>query len=203
VRSELVAPATTAVLTMELQRGVCGDLAAIAVLADAVRDLGVAVAAGRLCRAARAAGATVVHATFAMDPDGPEPNTPMIAQLARLPDYLRPGSAATALITELGPEAGDLVSERHHGLSPFGRTALDDLLRGRGITTVVICGVSLNIGIPGAVIEAVNHGYRVVVAADAVAGVPAEYSADVVRHTLRPLAPLATVAEIVAAWTGA
>ncbi len=46
---------------MELQRGVCGDLAALPDLRDAVAALDLPMRAGRICAAALAAGATVVH----------------------------------------------------------------------------------------------------------------------------------------------
>ena len=49
------------------------------------------------------------------------------------------------------------------------------------------------------VIEAVNHGYEVVLPTDAAAGVPAEYEADVLKHTYRLLARLTTVEEVCAA----
>ena len=56
-------------------------------------------------------------------------------------------------------------------------------------------------GILGATMEAVDLGYRVVVPVDGVAGVPADYAADVIRYSLRHLATLTTVDEVVAAWT--
>ena len=65
----LVNPETTAVLTMELQRGITGDLAAMQQLAEEVRALGVVDNAARLCAGARAVGASVVHCTAAFRPD--------------------------------------------------------------------------------------------------------------------------------------
>jgi nicotinamidase-related amidase len=51
------------------------------------------------------------------------------------------------------------------------------------------------------VMEAVNHGYEVVVPRDAVCGVPAEYADAVIDNTLRVLATVTTVDEVVAAWS--
>jgi len=63
--------------------------------------------------------------------------------------------------------------------------------------------VSLNVGVLGAVIEAVGLGYEVSVPTDAVAGVPGDYGAAVLRHSLTPLALLATVDELSGLWRGA
>ena len=43
------------------------------------------------------------------------------------------------------------------------------------MTTVVATGVSVNVGIMGLCLSAVDLGYQVVLVRDAVAGVPAEY----------------------------
>ena len=59
----LVDPVHTAVLTMELQKGVVGDDAFMPTLAVAVREAGILPVAGRVCASARAAGVRVVHGT--------------------------------------------------------------------------------------------------------------------------------------------
>jgi nicotinamidase-related amidase len=181
---------TVAVVTMELQRGVVGDLAVMPALADEVRRRGVIESTVRLLGAARAAGAPVIHCTAEFRPDraGSAENAPMLKAVLRNPDHMLAGSPAAALVPELGPEPTDIVMARRHGVSPFAGTSLDITLRNLGIDHVVVAGVSLNIGIVGLVIEAVNHGYRVTVAEDAVAGVPPEYGEQVLQHTVRLLA---------------
>ncbi len=67
----------------------------------------------------------------------------------RDPGYLLQGSELCDLLPELGPDPGDVICDRHHGLTPFSGTELDSLLRSAGIRTVVACGVSLNVGVPG------------------------------------------------------
>ena len=67
---DLLEPATTAVVTMELQQGVVGEGAMLQDLVDRVEAAGTIGAAGRLCAAARAAGASVVHCTAERRPDG-------------------------------------------------------------------------------------------------------------------------------------
>jgi len=65
---------------------------------------------------------------------------------------------------------------------------------------VVATGVSLNLGIPGLAIEAVNLGYRVAVVTDAVAGVPRDYGRAVMDNTLALVTTRVTVDELIAAW---
>jgi nicotinamidase-related amidase len=201
--SELLAPPHTAVVTMELQRGVIGDLATIRLMADEVEAKGTLAAAGRLVHAARRAGVRAVHCTFEFRPDraGSATNAPMLTAMSRIPGHLEVGTPAAQLVPELGPEPTDLIESRRHGMSPFGGTSLDATLRNLGVRTVVAVGVSINIGIFGLVLEAVNHGYRAAVPTDAVAGIPAEYAEAVLANSIAPLATLTTVDAVAAAWS--
>ena len=199
---ELLAPSHTAVLTMELQRGVVGDLSPLPALAAEVEQAGVVEATGRLLAAARSAGARVVHCTaeFRADRLGSGTNAPLLAAMARHEAHLLVGSPAVELMPALGPDDGDLICPRRHGVSPFTGTSLDATLRNLGVRTVVATGVSTNLGVLGLCLEAVNLGYSVVLPTDAVAGFPADYAAQVVEHTLSLLAPLTTVDEVIQRW---
>ena len=192
---------TTAVVTMEMQRGVCGDLASIEPLGDAMVERGIAPCVGRLVVAARQAGLTIVHCTFSLRPDrlGTDMSLPLLRAAQSDPSYLLEGTAPTELLPEIVPDSSDIICNRHHGVSPFAGTDLDATLRRRGIDTVVVAGVSLNVGITGLAIEAVNHGYKVLVASDAVIGVPVAYGDDVLRNSLAPIATLAKVDDLIAA----
>jgi len=199
---ELLAPATTAVLTMELQRGVVGDRAAIPALRDEVARRDVVTQAARVATAAREAGARVVHcvAEFRADRAGSSENAPLLRALAKGEANLVVGTDSTELVPELGPAPGDLVSGRRHGLTPFPGTELDQTLRNLGVRTIVATGVSVNIGIAGLVMVAVDLGYRCAVVTDAVAGVPADYAEAMVQHTLAPLATLVTADQVCDVW---
>lgn len=48
----------------------------------------------------------------------------------------------------------------------------------------MVTGVSANVAIPNAVFDAVNHGYVAVAPADAIAGVPSDYTPAMIRNTL-------------------
>ena len=199
----MVSARHTAVLTMEVQRGVVGDLSTIPELAEAARSRGIVAHIARLLDAARAAGTHVVHCTAGFRPDGVSTprNAPIITALLRRPDHLVEGTEAVELVPELGPAPTDHVSPRRHGVSPFGGTSLDATLRGLGVTTVIATGVSLNLGIPGLAIEAVNHGYRVALPRDAVCGVPHEYGDQVLANTMALVATVTTVDEVISCWS--
>ena len=194
--------ARAAVVTMEIQRGIVGDLANIPDLAKAVADAELVANTARLVRAAREAGMRVIHCTAAFREDraGSFRNVPMVNALLERPDYLVSGSAEAELVPELGPAPEDLVNERLHGMTPFTGTSLDAMLRSDGVDTVIAAGVSLNVGIIGLVVEAIGHGYQVVVPTDCVVGFPLDYGEQIVRHSLSLLATLTSADEIAAAW---
>lgn len=202
VPTPLPRPTDCAVVTMELQRGVVGDLASMPALVDAVTERGAAEACGRLVEGARSAGVPVVHARvrWAADRRGTPTNTPLTSALARRPEQMLEGTAAVDLIPELGDTTNDLDSWRRHGLTPFTGTDLDPLLRSLGVSTVVAVGVSLNVGVLGLVLGATDLGYQAIVPSDAVVGVPIDYGDAVMANSVAMVARITTVTELLAAW---
>jgi len=201
----LVDPASTAVLTMELQRGVTGDLSAMPELAAEVRSSGLLDNVARLCAAARTAGARVVHCTavYRLDGQGSKANSRIQAASKKLnQERLAIGSPGAAVMPEIGPEPSDIEVARIHGMTPFTSTSLDQILRNCGVTTIIATGNSVNIGVLGLVLTGVDLGYQVVVPRDAVAGVPKEYADAVLENTIGLLATVCTTDDIVAAWAG-
>jgi nicotinamidase-related amidase len=200
--AELAAPGVCAVLTQEIQRGVIGDHTSFPLLAEAAEAVGVVPNTARLLSAARARGVPVIHCTaeFRADRAGSVVNCSLIAAMVRNPDHLLAGTPAAEIVPELGPDPRDLVSARLHGVSPFTGTDLSTWLRNLGVETVVATGVSVNLGVLGLAIEAVNLGYRVVVPRDTVAGIPESYAADLLEHTYPLIATLTTVDDLVRAW---
>lgn len=198
----LLDPTRTAVVTSEIQAGVVGERSALPDLAAAAAPMIPEVA--RLCAAARAAGADVVHCTAGRRADGrgSNDNARLFAGVRKSPVALLPGSAEASVVPELGPEPTDLVLTRLHGLSPMAGTDLDPVLRNLGVTTIVATGVSVNVAITNLVMDAVNRGYQVVVPRDAVAGLPAAYADAVIDNTIALLATITTVDDVVAAWKG-
>jgi nicotinamidase-related amidase len=190
-----------AVLTMELQRGVMGDLATFPELAAAAASTNLVAHAARLLAAFRSASLPVVHCTaeFRADRAGTIANTPLHTAVLRRPEHLLEGTPATELVPALGADITDYVSARRHGVAPFTGTPLHATLQEMGVRVLVVTGVSANLGIPGLCVEAVNLGYQVVVASDAVTGVPLEYADQVLAHTVALVAAVHSVDEIVQA----
>ncbi|MEV5751371.1 isochorismatase family protein [Actinoallomurus sp. NPDC052308] len=200
--TELAAPRHSAVLVMEMQRGVVGDLTGFPALAEACAERDVVGNAARVAAAARATDVPVVQCTAAFRADragSHTDNAPFIRRLLRDPAHMLEGTPAIEVVPELADPA-DLESRRYHGFSPFTGTSLDQTLRSLGVRTVVAVGVSLNLGVPGLCLEAVNLGYRVVAVTDAMAGVPADYADAVLTNTVGLLAARATAGELVRAW---
>ncbi|HEX7135150.1 MAG TPA: isochorismatase family protein [Iamia sp.] len=198
--ADLVRPDRCAVVTSEIQSGVVGARSALPELAAAAGPMIAAVA--RLCTAARAADVAVVHGTAARRSDGRGSNTNarLFAGVRKSPVALLPGSPEATVVPELGPEPGDIVLTRLHGLSPMAGTDLDAVLRNLGVSTIVVTGVSVNIAVTNLVMDAVNAGYQVVVPRDGVTGIPQAYADAVLDGTIALLATLTTVDDLIAAW---
>jgi nicotinamidase-related amidase len=207
--ASLVAPKTTALLAVELKRVTVGDLQASSPdgapgnpLAAIATEQRLVPRLAELCEAARTAGVRLVHCTAAFREDGAgsAANAPILAAAVKHRSRLRLGSPEADPVLELGPEPEDLVSVRLHGVAPFVGTDLHAWLRNLGIENVVLVGGSVNVGIVGAAIEAVDLGYRVVIPRDGVIGHPMEYAELVVEHTLALLARITTVDALRAEW---
>jgi len=195
-------PAHTAFVTQECQEGVIGRSSSLPGLAEGVARVGMTLNVARLARAARAAGVRVVHCTAERRADGlgANRNARLFQYMAKAKTPLLTGSDAVRLVPELGPEPGDLVLARLHGLSPFQGTELDFVLRNLGVRTLVGVGVSVNVAITNLAFDAVNSGYQVVIPRDAVAGWPREYVEMVFANTLGAIATLVSAADVEKAW---
>ena len=152
-----------------------------------------------LAAACRAMSIPVFHSTLAHRPDwaGSNVNSSLLGANRKRRKMVA-GTAEVELNPALGAQPEDFVLERMHGITPFYGSALDQLLRNCGVRTLIVAGVSTNLGIPGACIEAVNRGYSVVVAEDCTAGVWPEAHQFVVESLLPPIAVVASSGEIVA-----
>ncbi len=197
----LVVPATTALLTNEVQVSTVGE-------GDGLPAAGARVLPNivRLAEVARAAGVQVIHCVKVFRRDSLARNRNVI--LYRLRGQVSSGPVTpdsrpvegSVLVPELGPDERDLVSTRLHGMGAACDSGVVPVLRNLGITTVVVTGVSLNIGVPNTVMDLVNQSFDVVVARDAVAGTPDEYGEMMIAHTIRFLATITTTDELVRAW---
>ncbi len=206
--SELVDPTHTTIITMELQKGIVGDEAILPALPIAVREAGILDVAGQVCRTARTAGVRIVHQTMQSRADGAGQaiNCKIFAIGAKRraevgyepTDIGRPGAE---LVDELDVQPSDIEVPRMHGMTPFTGTELDAVVRNLGTKTIVLMGVSLNLGIIGGALSALDLGYQVVIVRDAVVGLPKEYGDAVLANTLSMIATIVSSDELIAAWS--
>ncbi|MEU3374056.1 cysteine hydrolase [Streptomyces sp. NPDC006711] len=196
--ARLLAPASTALLTVECQQGVVGPDSALPELAAQARQSGALRQVARLVAGAHEAGVQVLHAVAERRPDGRGSgrNAPLFRAAERLPVQQYAGSRAVRVAEPIEVADEDIVVRRLHGLSPVSGTEVDALLRNLGCRTLIVAGVSANVAIPNAVFDAVNLGYTAVVPADAIAGVPADYTPAMIRHTLALVAAVTTTDDI-------
>ncbi|MDJ0384890.1 cysteine hydrolase [Streptomyces sp. G-G2] len=197
-----LAPATTALLTVECQNGVVGEDSALPELAKEAQDSGMLARVAALVDAAHLAGVQVLHAVAERRPDGrgANSNARLFRAAGKLPVRQLSGTPAVVVAAPIAVADEDIVVRRLHGLSPMAGTDLDALLRNLGCRTLVVTGVSANIAIPNTVFDAVNLGYTVVVPADAIAGVPASYAPELIRNSLALVATITTTEDVLATW---
>ena len=105
-------PATTAVITQELQGAVVGPNAGLAALAEEARRKALPNIA-RLLPIARAAGTQVVHCLVQRRADGLGSNhNAKLFAIGASGVAIEPGSEGATLLPDFGPEPTDLVLHR-------------------------------------------------------------------------------------------
>jgi nicotinamidase-related amidase len=153
-----------------------------------------------LAAAFRAAGLLVVHSTIVLRPDGVGTGSScLLLGALRKKGLCVEGRPEAEIHRELTPEPADFVSRRVHGLTPFHGTELESVLRERDVHTVVVTGVSTNVGVPGTCLEAINRGFTAVVCEDAIAGSSREIHDFQVANILPLLATVTSSAAVLAA----
>jgi nicotinamidase-related amidase len=181
----------TAIVVIDLQKGIAAmpggaPHSKAAVIANAVR----------LLTAARAAGAQPVLVHVGGAPDGADrlhstTDQPMRARGAMPPDW-------TELIPELDRQPGDVVIFKRQWGAFYG-TDLDLQLRRRGLTTIVICGISTEIGVESTARDAYERGYELIFAADAMTGGSPESHANSIERIFPRMGRVRATDQIVAA----
>jgi len=201
--SPLLRPEHSALVVFECLEGVIGPESMLPGLAAAARDTGMVPNIAGLAEAARRASVRVFYCTVERRADGVghPASSPLDRRLREAVGGAAGGPDLGDVIAPLRPEPGDVVVRREHGLTGFYESGLDAYLRNTGVRTIALTGVSLNIGVLGTAIEAVNRGYAVVVPTDCVAADPPEYAEPLLRYSLRNLAYLSTAQEVAAHWS--
>lgn len=76
------------------------------------------------------------------------------------------GSRENTIVESIAPQPGDLVINKT-SMSAFNSTAIDQILRNLGVTTLVVTGVSTECCVAATAHDAADRGYHVLLAEDA------------------------------------
>lgn len=183
-------PARTAVLMIDMQRDFLEPGGFGAMLGNDVSLLAPIVpACARLLALARAKGMTVIHTQEAHDPqlaDCPPAKRARgglacgIGDTGPLGRVLVAGEPGSGFVPELQPQPGDIVL-RKPGKGAFHATALETMLHGRGITHLLIGGVTTEVCVQTTMREANDRGYECLLITDCTASYFPEFHAAVVE----------------------
>lgn len=121
----------------------------------------------------------------------------MLQPRTDLPGIARPPAGWAELAEELAEAPNDILITKR-SWSAFYGTELDLQLRRRGVTGIVLAGISTSIGVESTARDAYHHGYNVTCAEDAMTDSDADAHANSVRRIFPRLAEVGTTADILA-----
>lgn len=198
-------PATTAIVLIEYQNDFTTDGGALhGAVADVMDSTGMLDNTVRLVSAARAAGATIMHAPITFVSGYNEISAHPYGILKGVVDgnaFVK-DSWGAAIIDVLAPQPGDIVVEGKRGLDTFASTNLDFMLRSKGITTIVLGGFLTNCCVESTMRSGYENGYRVLTLADCVAATSQAEHDNAIRYDY-PMFSLPVSADAVIAALGA
>lgn len=168
-------------------------------LAKQVAERGIVPRIAALAEAFRKAGLPVMHVPVVHRPDLVDvaPNS-LINALSLKHRRMAEGSPEAAYVPELEPKPEDIEIRRTSGIIAFNGTSVDAILRRMDVSTVVLVGVSTNLGIPGNMMTACDLGYTVVIPEDCIAAADPETHAVIVENQLRMMSRITTSEDVIA-----
>jgi nicotinamidase-related amidase len=182
-------PRHTALLVMDYQAGILSRLSeSEALLARAAEAIA----------AVRRHGGQVGYVRVAFeeaDYDALPATSAMAAAVTRVGRGLDASSPATAIDERVAPEPGDIVVRKTR-VGAFSTTDLDRQLRDRGVTTLILAGLSTSGVLLSTVRDAADRDYRVLVLADVSADPDPEVHAFLTTRIFPRQARVITLAEL-------
>jgi nicotinamidase-related amidase len=165
-------PATTAVVLIEYQNEFTTDGGVLhGAVAEVMDKTNMLENTQRVVEAARAAGATIMHAPITFAAGYNELSKHPYGILKGVVDgsaFVK-GSWGAAIVDSLAPQEGDIVVEGKRGLDTFASTNLDFILRSKGITTIVLGGFLTNCCVESTMRTGYENGYQVITLTDCTA----------------------------------
>jgi nicotinamidase-related amidase len=178
-------PETFALILVDLQNGVLGMPVAPHSAADVV------AASQRLADYFRQIGAPVVLINLAFPGQTAAPPTDM--GTPPMPEQMPPGW--DDIVAALGGHDTDIRITKH-SWGAFTATALDSELRARKVTTLVLAGIATNIGVEQTARQALELGYAVVFASDAMSSISEHHHNFALDRVLPLIGRVRTVSEL-------
>lgn len=154
----------------------------------------------RLAAAFRAAGRPVVYVAHVLKPDYSDAAWPFW-RLGMEPatgnrTHCVEGTWGAEVIDELKPYDGEPVVVKK-GFGGFANTALDTILRNKGVTTCVVAGVTTCVCVSNTVRGGVEHNYRMILVSDAVAEISRDTHDSELKTMNRIFADVRSTDEVV------
>lgn len=181
----------TALVTIDLQNGILELPTAPYPAVDVV------AAAARLSEAFRSTGRPVVHVRVSYAPDFGDAVAPRCDRQLQHPEP-RPGW--NELSDALHAQPTDICVIKHN-VGAFVGTDLDTQLRRRRVTGIVLSGIATTVGVESTARSAVDHGYNVTIASDAVTDLDVTAHENSLKNVLPLFAEVDTADEIIAVLT--
>jgi nicotinamidase-related amidase len=119
----------------------------------------------------------------------------MAAMVKSRLDELHADAPTTAIHDVVAPQDGDIIVRKTR-VGPFLTTDLDQQLRGKGIDTVILAGISTSGVVLSTVRDAADRDYRVIVLADGCADPDAEVHTFLTERIFPRQAQVMTIAEL-------
>lgn len=177
----------TALVLIDLQGAIVGRDTAPYKAADVVAR------AAKLADAVRRAGGIVfyVHVLIGefphriTDAQHPRPSGPLPSEM-------------TEIVPEAGMKEGDvLISKRQWGA--FNGTSLEQLLRRKGVDTIILGGIATNMGVESTARAAQDLDYNLVFAEDAMTSLSAEWHEFSVKNIFPRMGRVRSTEQVIAA----
>jgi nicotinamidase-related amidase len=102
------------------------------------------------------------------------------------------------IVPELGPKENDIVIAKKQWGAFYG-TELDLQLRRRGLSTIVLCGISTNGGVESTARFAYEYGYQQIFAEDAIAARSTEEHNNTLNYTFKRIGRVRSTEQILTA----
>jgi ureidoacrylate peracid hydrolase len=178
-------PKTTAVVLIEFQNDFTSDGGVLhGAVSEVMEKTDMLANAQEVADAARASGATVMHAPITFAEGYNEISDHPYGILKGVVDgnaFVK-DSWGAAIVDELAPQAGDIVVEGKRGLDTFASTNLDFILRSKGIKTIALGGFLTNCCVESTMRSGYENGYQVITLSDCVAATSPEEHDNALKY---------------------